>query len=450
MARPNRWRDFVREYARRNNISYACALTTAECKDQYRARYGNPKRLTQKKERELMGAEDRDAEVVYFEEDNYPVPELVPFQNIIDENAKTQRFRESKERFRMGDEDLFSSRLQQAEKLKELQKSRNTNVRQRALEIEARAKQAQKQQQLSASRILGEDYRPSLRVEEIEEEIPFPREARKIVKKKKPKPILEIVEEEEEPQLTKRKRGRPKKYGSKEEAYKAKIDQNKGYKQAQANRIKEIIKKMKEKPVAYEKLEVAFPQAKDVKKPMNIKVKPRQAPLPRARQAPRAREQEEDKEERIRQERLTMERRLFRIQGIADATKNVKKIIEKMKKTATEPVSSSNLEVKWGVETGDYWVIDGRKLQVHLIDPKSWQLQYISGSSEDFNLPVAVAEKLGRPNREVIDPQEVQNIVIRKKWDTSKNFYKKNTGPMPLNIFSYTPRGRFYDELMKR
>jgi hypothetical protein len=146
----------------------------------------------------------------------------------------------------MGDEDLFSSRLQQTEKLKELQKSKNTNVRQRALEIEARAKQAQKQQQLSASRILGEPYRqiPSMRmhVEEISnvDEIPFPVQARKIVKKKlvkkkKPKPILEIVEEEEEePQPTKRKRGRPKKYTSKEDAYKAKIDQNRGYKQAQA------------------------------------------------------------------------------------------------------------------------------------------------------------------------------------------------------------------------
>ena len=57
----NRWTDFVKKWASDNDTSYGCALSKPECSQAYRAKYGNRKKLSQKKERELMGAEDKDA-----------------------------------------------------------------------------------------------------------------------------------------------------------------------------------------------------------------------------------------------------------------------------------------------------------------------------------------------------------------------------------------------------
>jgi hypothetical protein len=57
----NRWIEFVREYAAKNNVSYMCAASSPECKEAYRARFPvvkKPKRPTQKQERETMGKED--------------------------------------------------------------------------------------------------------------------------------------------------------------------------------------------------------------------------------------------------------------------------------------------------------------------------------------------------------------------------------------------------------
>lgn len=56
----NKWVEFVRDFAKRNNVSYMCAVSKPECKAEYRAKYGNPKKLSQKKEREMMGAQDID------------------------------------------------------------------------------------------------------------------------------------------------------------------------------------------------------------------------------------------------------------------------------------------------------------------------------------------------------------------------------------------------------
>ena len=58
---PNRWVDHVKSFAAQNNLSYACALSTPECKDSYRAKYGVSKKLTKKQNIEKMGAEDKDA-----------------------------------------------------------------------------------------------------------------------------------------------------------------------------------------------------------------------------------------------------------------------------------------------------------------------------------------------------------------------------------------------------
>jgi hypothetical protein len=57
----NRWTNWVKEFASKNNLSYGCALSTPECKEQYRAKYGNRKKLSQKQEKEMMMGEDKDA-----------------------------------------------------------------------------------------------------------------------------------------------------------------------------------------------------------------------------------------------------------------------------------------------------------------------------------------------------------------------------------------------------
>jgi hypothetical protein len=51
----NAWVEHIRKYAKDNNMTYACALTDPNCKGSYKKA---PKPLTQKKERELMGAEE--------------------------------------------------------------------------------------------------------------------------------------------------------------------------------------------------------------------------------------------------------------------------------------------------------------------------------------------------------------------------------------------------------
>ena len=55
---PNRWVQFVRDWAQKNNESYMCAATKPEVRDAYRAKYGVSKRVPQYKEEERMGAED--------------------------------------------------------------------------------------------------------------------------------------------------------------------------------------------------------------------------------------------------------------------------------------------------------------------------------------------------------------------------------------------------------
>lgn len=58
----NRWTDFVREYARKNSISYMCALSTPDCSASYKSgKQGEPKTKKEKKAREMMEAEDRPA-----------------------------------------------------------------------------------------------------------------------------------------------------------------------------------------------------------------------------------------------------------------------------------------------------------------------------------------------------------------------------------------------------
>ena len=55
---PSRWIEFVREWAKKNNMTYSCALSQPQCSQEYRAKYGDRKKLPAKKEKEMMGAED--------------------------------------------------------------------------------------------------------------------------------------------------------------------------------------------------------------------------------------------------------------------------------------------------------------------------------------------------------------------------------------------------------
>lgn len=54
----NRWIEFVKDFAKKNNTTYGCALSDPKLKEQYRAKYGNRKKLPAKKEREAMAMED--------------------------------------------------------------------------------------------------------------------------------------------------------------------------------------------------------------------------------------------------------------------------------------------------------------------------------------------------------------------------------------------------------
>jgi len=58
---PNRWVSFVKEFASKNNTTYGCALSNPECSQGYKAKYGSSKKVSQKKSREMMGAEDTPA-----------------------------------------------------------------------------------------------------------------------------------------------------------------------------------------------------------------------------------------------------------------------------------------------------------------------------------------------------------------------------------------------------
>jgi hypothetical protein len=53
---PNRWTEFVREFANRNDLTYGCAMSKPECKAQYAKKY--PKPLTKKKQKEREGQEN--------------------------------------------------------------------------------------------------------------------------------------------------------------------------------------------------------------------------------------------------------------------------------------------------------------------------------------------------------------------------------------------------------
>lgn len=85
----NKWVQFVKNWAASNNETYMCAATKPEVREAYRAKYGVAKKVSQKKEREAMGAEDINRN------------EFVMIR-------RKKPTKESKERFAMSSEDILS------------------------------------------------------------------------------------------------------------------------------------------------------------------------------------------------------------------------------------------------------------------------------------------------------------------------------------------------------
>ena len=82
MAKPNRWVDFIRKWAKDNDTSYSCALSNPKCKDAYRAKYGIRKAVPARTERERMGLEDVDAK---------PKPKKMSFRDKVDAMVEETR-----------------------------------------------------------------------------------------------------------------------------------------------------------------------------------------------------------------------------------------------------------------------------------------------------------------------------------------------------------------------
>lgn len=186
----NRWTDWVKEFASKNNLSYGCALSTPACKTEYRAKYGV--KMTKKqqkefekeqKENEKMGAEDKNVAVKRIKP---PAPPNTPAP-ISNATVEAVKARE---------------RARHRERVVELKSKLNKNL---ALSgIVQKGKELQERNEMGAEDI---------------------NRAKKKIRVKKPKQNIRLVieEDEPEPEPAVKKRGRPKKYATAEEARQMKI-----------------------------------------------------------------------------------------------------------------------------------------------------------------------------------------------------------------------------------
>jgi len=261
---PNRWVEWVRKWAKDHDTTYGCALSKPECKDEYRAKYGNRKKLPKSKEKELMGMEDFDA----------PAPAPKKKTKKPKPKKKFVVADEIKERFKMTGEDIQSRQVQQVEK------SKSSKVK--AL-MELLKKDEDRKRMVEMSRMMGEDRDAPKPVKKVKKVKKDKVKTKKIFVLKKPEPI--ILEEEEEvitpaPAPAPKKRGRPKLYATKEEAYKAKLAQNRGYIENKPNI--ELIKERREqrgmeaedrnvaeKKAIRQMVSVEVPEKKEASAPVN-------------------------------------------------------------------------------------------------------------------------------------------------------------------------------------
>ena len=179
-----KWTDFVKKWAAENNLSYGCALSKPKCREDYRKE--NPPKQTKKA---LKADLAKRLSTPSFVGADKPKPSA-----------------EQREMFRMASEDMLSRSVRDEEK-----------------------KQKQKDRE-EAERFLMEE-------EDIN------RAKKKNITFKKPKKNIELIIEEDEPSLSeaKKKRGRQPIYASKEEAYQAKLAQNREWKKQNLTKAKKDI-----------------------------------------------------------------------------------------------------------------------------------------------------------------------------------------------------------------
>lgn len=98
----NKWVEFVKKWAKDHDTTYGCAISQPACKEEYRAKYGNRKKLTKAKEKELMGMEDISSKAA--------------------QASQKEKYKEMEERFSMGAEEYLTKKLskEKAEELREL------------------------------------------------------------------------------------------------------------------------------------------------------------------------------------------------------------------------------------------------------------------------------------------------------------------------------------------
>jgi DNA adenine methylase len=164
-----KWTDFVKKWAAENNLSYGCAMSKPKCREDYRKE--NPPKQTKKELKADLAK-------------RLSKPSFVP-------GDKPKPKSENKEMFRMASEDILSRSVRDEEK-----------------------KQKQKDKE-EAEKFL------------MEEEDVNRAKKKNITFKRPTKQNIQLVIEEDEPS---KKRGRQPKYTSKEEAYQAKLAQNREWK----------------------------------------------------------------------------------------------------------------------------------------------------------------------------------------------------------------------------
>lgn len=283
----NKWIEFVRKWAKDHDTTYGCAISQPACKEEYRAKYGNRKKLTKAKEKELMGMED------------FPAP-ATGVKKV--KKVKKPPSKEAKERFAMAQEDISSKKAK--EKAKEMDERYSMGAEEYLTKkyksdlSREKAKEMEERYSMGAEEFDTKRYNRDLSKEKAKEL----RELSRMMGEDYNAPKLVITEKAP----AKKPRGRPKKYATAEEARTARIqkttesnkrmaEMRKKYLQEARERIrmeKEDVNRQLQRqgivvpapspapappsanpiPVTFFDLEEALPSEAQVKKPINVKV----------------------------------------------------------------------------------------------------------------------------------------------------------------------------------
>jgi hypothetical protein len=210
----NRWIEFVRKWAAKAGISYACAVSKPECRAEYQAKYGNRKKLPMRTEREMMGAEDVRSQAVRALEKKKKIvkkkPEFIIESDSEEEYIITPKKKEKKPK--RSQKAIATERVSPKlkpvmERLKMLQEDLQSQMaRKKELTANLRGKLAkelktvldEKKRLVELSRMMGED-RDAPSASKVRTEV---EKIEKKIKKVKNRPTLIIEEDEEEEVIT--------------------------------------------------------------------------------------------------------------------------------------------------------------------------------------------------------------------------------------------------------